>query len=346
MTDYKKLLGNIESRLNPHKELVKERMLFSDLSDAPTDVLKYIKLSMRGVEPEYTQISKDAGERVKTHLSSLSNVTFRYQGSVMTNTHIKGVSDIDLLTICDKFYSWDGIGVRNILNSSTERTRFYSSQITKLENETKLSPYIGNSLSDLMQLRLDSENILSQKYTQFDASNGKAIKIKNLSLNRDVDVVTASWHDNVNSIINDKGDYRGIQVYDKNKHKNCPADYPFLSIKRINDRGSDTNDRLKKMIRFLKNIKANSTQNIELSSFDINAICYDIEVAKYAHISYVELVSVLYLQIFDICTDKKHSDSVVSVDGNEYIFRYNSNKLENLKKLLSEVQSILLDLRS
>jgi len=74
MTDYGQLTRNIQGRLNPDSEYLVERKLFSDLSDAPTDVFKYIKLAMRGVEPEYTQKSKDAGERVKEHLNSLSNV--------------------------------------------------------------------------------------------------------------------------------------------------------------------------------------------------------------------------------------------------------------------------------
>ena len=135
-------------------------------------------------------------------------------------------------------------------------------------------------------------------------------------------------------------------MYDKNKNQKSPVDYPFLSILRINERGSDTNDRLKKMIRFLKNLKANSNQKIELSSFDINAICYDIEVSKYKYLSYVELVNVIYTQLHSIYSDKNHSDRIISVDGNEYIFKYNPNKLDNLKKLLNEVQLILFDLRS
>ena len=345
MADYRQLTRNIQGRLNPDSEYLVERKLFSDLSDAPTDVLKYIKLAMRGVEPEYTQKSKEAGGRVKEHLSSLSDVTFKYQGSVMTNTHIKGASDIDLLTICDKFYSWDSSAVDNILNTPTERAKLYSSQISKLEKEVNMSSYSGAPLEDLRKIRLDSESILRSVYSQFDATNGKAIKIRNLSLKRDVDIVTASWYDNVSSILNDKGDYRGIQVYDKNENKRCPVDYPFLSIKRINERGSETNDRLKKMIRFLKNLKTNSNINIDLSSFDINAICYDIDTVKYSEQSYVELVGTLYLQLHSICTNKSHSDKIVSVDGKEYIFKYNSNKLENLKKLFSEVSSVLSDLR-
>lgn len=346
MADYRQLAQNVQNRLNPDKEALLERKIFSDLSDASTDILKYIKLAMRGVEPEYTQKSKEAGERVKDHLRPLSNVTFKYQGSVMTNTHIKGSSDIDLLTICDKFYSWDRVGIESVLNSYIEKSNYSINAINKLEKEVQnFSPYLGTPTDDLRQNRLDSENILQQKYIHCDISNGKSIKIKNLSLKRDVDIVTASWYDNVNSVINDKDvDFRGVQVYDKNKNERLPVDYPFLSIKRINERGNETNDRLKKMIRFLKNIKADSNQNIDLSSFDINAICYDIDTSKYISKSYYELVYTIYLQLDSICKNKTHSDRIVSVDGKEYIFRNNENKLSNLKKLMAEITTVFVDL--
>jgi hypothetical protein len=346
MADYRQLAQSVQNRLNPDREALLERKMFSDLSDASTDILKYIKLAMRGVEPEYTQRSKEAGERVKDHLSSLSDVTFKYQGSVMTNTHIKGASDIDLLTICDKFYSWDRAGIENVLNSYVVKANYSTTAISKLEKEIQyFSPYLGSPTDDLRKIRLESENILKQKYTQCDISNGKAIKIKNLSLKRDVDIVAASWYDNVSSVINDKDvDFRGIQVYDKNKNERCPVDYPFLSIKRINERGNETNDRLKKMIRFLKNLKADSNQNIDLSSFDINAICYDIDTAKYIDKSYYELVHTIYLQLDSICKNRIHSDRIVSVDGKEYIFRNNENKLTNLKKLMTELTTVFVDL--
>jgi hypothetical protein len=344
MADYRQLAQSVQNRLNPDKKYLLERKVFSDLADAPTDILKYIKLAMRSVEPEYTEKSIEAGQRVKEHLSPLSNVTFKYQGSVMTNTHIKGHSDIDLLTICEKFYSYDSLNVNNILSSPIEKAKYSYTQISKLERETQISAYTGNYLEDLRNIRFNSENILRNIYSQFDDSNGKAIKIRNLSLKRDVDVVTASWYDGVSSIINDKGDFRGIQIYDKNKNLVCPVDYPFLSIKRINERGKSTNDRLKKMIRFLKNLKADSNQNIDLSSFDINAICYDIDTTKYIDKSYHELVYIIYMQLDSICKNKNHSDNIVSVDGKEYIFRYNESKLTNLKKLMTELTSVFVDL--
>ena len=71
-----------------------------------------------------------------------------------------------------------------------------------------------------------------------------------------MDIVIANWYDNVTAVLRDKdSDFRGIQVYNKELNSKGDPDYPFLSIKRINDRSSKTNGRLKKMIRFLKNIK-------------------------------------------------------------------------------------------
>lgn len=344
--NYKLLAESIKGRINPDNFTLKKSFSDELATISYSEVLTYIRLAMKGVEPEYTQRSKDAGEKVKEHLSKeLNNVTFRYQGSVMTDTHIKGYSDIDLLTICDKFYTYAAQKIKQILESPEQKSKYRQLSIEKLSKEFNKSSYEGDSLQDLKELRLDSENVLKKVYLICDISKPKAIKIKNQSLNREVDIVIANWYDDVTSIINDKGEFRGIQVYNKETHSKGKEDFPFLSIKRINDRSADTNGRLKRMIRFLKNTKANSELEIELSSFDINAICYDIEVEKYQSLSFYELVPVIYNQLKEICNNQTKADSIISVDGREYIFRFNSKKVENLKLLLAEVEGIFVDLR-
>lgn len=343
--NYRQLIESVKERINPEHFAI--RKSFSDeLSTISySEVLTYIRLAMKGVEPEYTQKSKEAGERVKEHLiKELKDVSFKYQGSVMTDTHIKGYSDIDLLTICEKFYQPDNYNIKKLLENSEQRVKFFSS-LPKLEKEVTASSYQGSALDDLRSLRVDSENTLKEVYSNCDIIKSKSIKIKNLSLNREVDIVIANWYDDITSVINDKGDYRGIQVYNKDTHERGDADYPFLSIKRINERSSLTNGRLKKMIRFLKNNKANSAQDIELSSFDINAICYDINVNEYQNLSFYELVPIIYNQMKKITTDENKADNLVSVDGREYIFRGNSTKKDNLKKLLAEVEGIFMDMK-
>lgn len=343
--NYRQLTENVKGRINPDNFVL--RKSFSDelATVSYNAVLTYIRVAMKGVEPEYTQKSIDAGERVKDHLSKkLSDITFKYQGSVMTNTHIKGYSDIDLLTISEKFYSYDATKVKQILESDETRAKYRQSSLEKMEKEVNTSTYQGNALQDLRQLRLDSEDILMDVYDICDTSKPKSIKIKNQSLNREVDIVIANWYDDVTSIINEKGDYRGIQVYNKEIHAKGDLDFPFLSIKRINERSSETNGRLKRMIRFLKNVKADSNQNIDLSSFDINAICYNIEVSKYSTLVFYELIPVIYNQLKEICISRAKADSIISVDGREYIFRYNIKKLNNLKILMAEVEGIFNDL--
>lgn len=342
--NYRQLTESIRSRINPDNITIQKA--FSDeLSTLSySDVLTFIRFAMKSVEPEYTQKSRDAGERVKEHLSKeLKDVSFKYQGSVMTNTHIKGYSDIDLLTICEKFYQPDKNNIQKLLENSEQRVKFFSS-LPKLEKEVTGTSYQGNALEDLKSLRIDSENVLKVVYSNCDIKNPKSIKIKNLSLNREVDIVVANWYDDITSVINDKGDYRGIQVYNKDTNSRGVADYPFLSIKKINDRSSFTSGRLKKMIRFLKNVKAISDHEIDLSSFDINAICYDIPPAKYQNLTIFELVPLLHVQLKSICTSQEHSDRIISVDGREYIFRGNSTKLNNIKNLLAEVEGVYSDL--
>ena len=344
--NYKLLTESIKGRINPENFVL--RKSFSDelATVSYSEVLTYIRIAMKGVEPEYTEKSKDAGERVKEHLSrKLNGVSFRYQGSVMTDTHIKGFSDIDLLTITDKFYSFDLNKVRQILVSFSERNKYEQSSINKMETEINKSTYQGNALQDLLELRNQSESILVDVYDICDTTKPKSIKIKNQSLNREVDIVIANWYDDVSSIINNKGDFRGIQVYNKETHSKGDPDFPFLSIKRINERSSFTNGRLKKMIRFLKNVKADSGQEIDLSSFDINAICYDIKSSTYETLSFYELVPVIYNQLKEICQNQTKADSITSVDEREFIFRYNNKKLSNLRLLMAEVEGIFVDLK-
>src|SRR5690606_30467987 len=116
--DYNRLLSELQKRMNP--EGYSDTKLFGEtvnkelLNVTGYKVLEYVKRSMQGVGKEYTDKSIAAGNNVKDHLKSvLTEVTYEFQGSVMTNTHIKGNSDIDLLLLCDKFYYSDNDGIKS-----------------------------------------------------------------------------------------------------------------------------------------------------------------------------------------------------------------------------------------
>ena len=140
--NYSQLTRSINARQNPDGILLEKAYLDEIGSISYSDVLVYIRSAMKGVDPAYTRKSIEAGERVKEHLRTvLTDVTYKYQGSVMTNTHIKGHSDIDLLTICDKFYSWDASGVRKAVEDGNVHGRFHEQSIRKLQRELAANSY-------------------------------------------------------------------------------------------------------------------------------------------------------------------------------------------------------------
>ena len=97
---------------------------------------------------------------------------------------------------------------------------------------------------------------------------------------------------------------------------------------------------LKKMIRFLKNVKTDSEWSIDLSSFDINAICYDINVNEYKDSHYLDLVRVVWMKLFTLCLNETEANNLKSVDGTEYIFRDKPSKMASLRRLKDEVSKI------
>lgn len=338
MADYRNLIERIQGRYNPEYNRDVQNRSIQDLTGIDRDIAKYVKLAMNEVDEYYTQKTLEAGENAKTHLREnlRSSVDFEYQGSVMTRTHIRGASDIDLLTITRKFNDTDYSKAVDFV-----KTNSYGFGLDKVRSWLYyFNAYTGNTNADLRELRLDDERVLRMKYSQCDTSKPKSIKITNLHLHRDVDVVVASWHDSLNYIRGFGDEYRGVQIYDKDKDSRLGPDFPFLSIKRINDRSSETGGRLKKMIRFLKNVRTDSDKVIDLTSFEINAICYDIPVSYYQDAYYLDLVRILWLKLYRLCTNQSKADNLVSVDGTEYVFRDKPERLEQLKKLRNEVFTI------
>lgn len=339
--DYKSKLITLSNRYNPEGVPLFETRHFSNsgLQSTDTDVVQYVKKAMCAVDEDYTRKTKEAGRTVKAHLEKvLRGVSFEYQGSVMTDTHIKGVSDIDLLVLCEKFYITDIHRVREELQ---KKYTYTMEELSRLRSyDQSFYPYQGNSSDDLGNIRADIEKTMKDIYGDCDTSHAKAVKIRNKHLNRDVDIVTASWFQSLNYVLHDMPkEELGIKIYNKDKGYAEGPDYPFLSISRINSRSAETNGRLKKMIRFLKNVRTDSDLNIPFTSFDINAICYSIPVLDYINLDYRGLVRVLLSTICHLCTDCKTGE-LTSVVGDEYVFRGKPEKVEALKALGHEVYQI------
>ena len=343
--DYSRRLQQMSGRYNPDKLPLQEQREFSNETIYDGDVVRYVKRAMCAVGPEYTKRTKEAGEMAKLHLQArIPNISFEYQGSVMTDTHIKGASDIDLLVVCEKFYGTDIYKVREELSKTYAHT---NAEIHRLQDfSNSFSAYQGDCSNDLKQLRKSIEEVMSDAYSICDISKPKAVKITNQHLHRDVDIVTSSWFQSYDYIVSDMpDDKRGIKIYNKDKGYAEGPDFPFLSISRINTRSASTNGRLKRMIRFLKNVRTDSELDIPLTSFDINAICYSIPIQEYCNADYKQLVSIVWRHMYHLWHDD-HLDELKSVVGDEYVFRNNPTKVQALKNLENEVYQIKQDLEN
>lgn len=343
--DYRQKILNINNRYNPESSRLVEERMFSDDSAWDSDVIKYVRRAMSSVDADYTRKTKEAGENVKQHLKEiLLNVSYEYQGSVMTNTHIKGASDIDLLVICNKFYGTDIHKVRQELQNTW---KYDYIQRYRLETYNRdFSLYDGNSSRDLAELRRQIEQIMKKKYLKCDISKPKAIKITNQSLHRDVDIVTSSWFQSLDYILNGMPEeLRGIKIFNKDLGYAEYPDYPFLGIHKINNRDNDSNGKLKRMIRFLKNVRKDSDQDISLSSFEINAICYSIPIESYKYKNDKEIVYLLWNTMYNLWYENKQ-DSLLSVVGDEYVFKDKPEKVKALKLLEDEIYKISNDLKA
>lgn len=354
--DYAELIKRINQRSNPDSfattvmfsENKTGSKLFESASIAYSDVTIYIKKAMEGVAPTYTMNSKIAANKVEAHLSKShgKDVHFERQGSIMTNTHILKENDVDLVQITNKSKGVDHSGLKRALDNTSNLSQF---EITNLKKHSdNFKKYEGNQLSDLGVLRKKSEEVLSAVYNEVDINKENSIYVKVSVPERDVDVVTATYYKGLGYMKTNRDHRRGIQIYNKKTDSIGEVDYPFWSIKRINDTSKISNGRLKNMIRFLKNVKFDC-ENIEnkgaIRSFHINAICYNINVIRYQYEHFLDLVSILNEEIIHILSDKSYRDKIMSVDGTENIFEINCDKkLEELEFLRQEIDSILSDL--
>ena len=168
MADYTSLINRIESRYNPDSLREVRLNSISSLSGIDKDIAKYVKLAMNEVDPIYTNKTLEAGENAKSHLQRelQQSVDFRYQGSVMTRTHIRGASDIDLLTITSKFQDTDYSKAKAFVENHPYS---YDAETMRIKNwVNSFNRYTGDANYDLRQLRLEDERILQSHYVICD----------------------------------------------------------------------------------------------------------------------------------------------------------------------------------
>jgi len=222
---------------------------------------RYALGAMQAVSDDYTRVSIETAERVGNQLISKVPIPleFRLQGSVPLDVHIRGVSDVDLLSLDTSFLTYSTIGARS-------RAGLY------------VSPTSRNSLGVLLNLRSESEKALKAAFpaANVDCSGGKCIAISGGSLARPVDVVPSHWWDTPEYQASGRECDRGVTILNK-KVPTTNDNLPFLHIERINQLDAATFGGLKKAIRLTKNVKNDAEHEsaaAKLPSFDIAALMY------------------------------------------------------------------------
>jgi hypothetical protein len=137
-------------------------------------------------------------------------------------------------------------------------------------------PYQGDVVDDLRQVRKVGVTRLRNAYpaAKVDETGSKAINISGGSLQRKIDVIAAHYWHTVEYYKDQQKHWLGVKVLDNDQGIRI-ANKPFLHNKRIDDKDKTANGGLRKLIRLLKSLKYDSDEKIELSSYDIAGIVYN-----------------------------------------------------------------------
>jgi len=313
-------------RLNQRRldtDIVEAKLLNESYRNiSQSDSVKYVIGAMQPIDPEYTKNTYAQGERVRNQLDNrlTEKCEYKYQGSVTNDTHIKAKSDIDLLVLIDKFFSLE-------------------------KPQEPQSPYKGDPLKDLLNLRKESEDALEQAFPQatIDKDGSKSISIEGGSLTRKIDVVPSNWY-NTNKYAETNNDiYRGVKILDKSVPCRL-ANTPFLHNAWIEHKDNQTNGGLRKACRLMKSLKYDS-ENIDLSSYDIVSIAFNIPNEK------LNLPRGSELLLLASCLDYCHTlqsnlilrESLTVPDDHRKVFTEGHATLTGLNQLTAELDRLAND---
>ncbi|MCO6002707.1 hypothetical protein NML04_12075 [Clostridium perfringens] len=284
------------------------------------DIYKYILGAMEEVDNIYTKNTFLEAERVTNQLDKIKNSNlnfeYRYQGSVSNNTHIKAHSDIDILVIIDKFVT--------------------------LENPQKpINPYKGNPVKDLYELRINCEEHLKKAFykAEVNCDGAKSISLKGGSLKRKIDVVPSNWFNT--NMYKELGEekFRGVQVLDKFTQKRI-KNTPFYHNYLLEEKDLKCCGNFRRLVRFVKTLKADSENEINFSSYDITALIYNMNDSDFlVENKYLMLIKNFKNYVEYVIQDSEYRKALYVPDRSRKIF-VKDNSLEELKKLKNEVDMI------
>lgn len=339
MTNYSQKLDNLRNRrlgLDSSSGMYKAASFIESAAltesyetRAKTEAVRYALGAMQALESKYTQICYQEGERVRNQLEAgLRNAgiiaTFDYQGSVPLNVHIRYASDIDLLVLHGGFVTCDSTGPR-------------ASTYTTLP---------GTVLGDMLTLRSTCEQILDHKFPSatVDKAGAKSISLTGGSLQRKVDVVPSHWHDTATYQSTRNKQDREIRILDKDKPA-LISNRPFLHMRQIEIKDSMTGGGVKKVIRLLKNLKKDSANKIDLSSYDIASLVWHFQDIGLNTPYYRELSLVAHAQHYlHALVDNPQITQSLDVPDKSRKVIDTPERLLALHRLSTEVDQLALDI--
>ncbi|RCX32806.1 hypothetical protein [Thioalbus denitrificans] len=314
-------------RIDPQMHLAKAvNEVYERLDE--DDAVRYAVGAMLPIDPEYTNNTFAESDRIQGQLVTgydavSRKVEFEHQGSVTSDTHIKAHSDIDLLVI---------------------ETRFVS-----LEHPLQpSSPYKGDPLQDLLDLRGFAEDALIRAYPKatVDCSGSKAVAISGGSLRRKIDVVFSSWLETPEYKAGHGAHYRGVSVLDKDARKRI-SNKPFLHNARIHERDQEEIGNLRKVIRLLKSLKYDADEPVRFSSYDIASVAWAAPQYHWMVPSGQELLLVEKAAnwLDYLSQDQAYAMSLSVPNGTRKIFCEDGASFRGLDELRREVHGLLRDIR-
>lgn len=244
MSRYQQLLAR---RSVPGRALVANEKYFELLED---DDVKYLLGSMEPLDPAYTKTSLAEAERVYKYLEPFCLI--RIQGSITTNTHIRYYSDIDVLTITPEFVIFSGA------------------------NNGSYGTWTGSPIQVLKVLRAKSKDTIQSNFPAVTIKEkDRALSLSGGSLKRNVDVVACNWFDTESYRVSRNEKDRGVQVLDAAQNITV-LNMPFLHQHLLNEKNAATLGGLGRAIRLLKTLKVDADASIEISSYDICSLVWNI----------------------------------------------------------------------
>lgn len=296
--------------------------LYSFSAGTRQQEFRYMVDSMQPIDADFTENTFAEGERVKEQLGNNLPahfiVSFDYQGSVTSDTHIRIHSDIDLLVLHGAFVALD-------------------------EGAPNSSPYLGDPLADLIDLRKQAATVLSSKFpaVAIDLKPSKAIAMSGGSLKRKIDVVIGSWWDTELYNTYKVKMARGVSILDLKVPRRI-RNMPFYHNYQINDKDEKTGG-LRKVIRLLKTLKYDAEPEITISSYDVTSIAYCMseQMLTVSPNSYLQLAQNACAELKRFIDNDNLRDSLNVPNGTRKIFGGEGATLEGLKALHKELSELL-----